>query len=109
MVKTDWGLQPPEGCLAAWGARAIYNNREVDILHDRQGTAGDPEEIKKLLKWLNSKGLTGFRKMLKKEDLLGSDNRVVTYKAGGYVIKANPRASYGYLYLGAWKENPEEL
>lgn len=39
-----WGLQPPEEATRAWGARAIYNERDkkrpLDFLPDRQQVSG---------------------------------------------------------------------
>lgn len=39
-----WGLKPPDDATAAWGARAIYNERDkkrpLDFLPDRQSVRG---------------------------------------------------------------------
>lgn len=39
-----WGLRPPEGATAAWGARAIHKERDkkhpLDFLPDRQSVSG---------------------------------------------------------------------
>jgi cytoskeleton bundling-enhancing protein CbeA-like protein len=100
-----WGLPAPEGVKASWGARAIYKAPTgIELLWDRQSIDGLVEERKELSGWINSKGLPGLKKLLKKTYLDGSENHEVEFKEDGYTIKANPRASYGYLYLGAWKE-----
>lgn len=46
----SWLLLP--GTKAAWGARLIFPD---DLVHDRQGTAGDKELADLTLEWLNSK------------------------------------------------------
>ena len=101
----SWGILPPDGVQVSWGARVIYTPPTgIDIVHDRQGVQGDGKELKSLVTWVNSKGLKGLKKLLK-TDYLGSDERrEVAFREGGYVLKADPKASYGYLYLGAWKE-----
>lgn len=100
-----WGIKAPEGVKASWGARAIYQApTSIDLLWDRQSSDGLKEDREALSKWVNGKGLPGLKKILKKDWLGGSEDREVEFKEGGYVIRANPRASYGYLYLGAWSE-----
>jgi cytoskeleton bundling-enhancing protein CbeA-like protein len=102
MLKLEWGLQPPEGVMACWGARAIFSRGTIDLLPDRQGVAGQQEDIKPLVSWLNSKGLPAMRKAVK---ALGADeHKEVKVRSGGFTLVANPRASYGYLYMGAWKD-----
>jgi cytoskeleton bundling-enhancing protein CbeA-like protein len=101
-IKLAFGLSPPPGVLAAWGARAIYQPPNVDILWDRQGYAGQAGELKKLQKWLEGHGLPALRKALKKDRLYTNESREVRIVRTKYTIVANPRASYGYLYLGAW-------
>ena len=53
MIDTNqfrWGMTPlPEGeLLAAWGARAIFQHRELDFLHDRQ-QAPSSEKLRAIL------------------------------------------------------------
>jgi hypothetical protein len=33
---------------------------------------------------------------------------VFEYMGNGYVLRATPKASYGYLYIGAWPTTPED-
>jgi hypothetical protein len=100
-----WGLPAPAGVKASWGARAIYKApTSIDLLWDRQSIDGLSEDRKALSTWINTTGLKGMKALLKKEYLPGDADREVEFKEGGYVIRANPRASHGYLYLGAWRE-----
>lgn len=100
-----WGLSAPEGVKASWGARAIYKApTSIDLLWDRQSMDGPEEDQEKLSVWINKKGLKGLKVLLKKNYLGGDEMREVEFRDGGYVIRANPRASYGYLYIGAWPE-----
>ena len=97
----------------AWSARAIYKSADfrgdgrgnygpiIDI--DQQGFTGEDRSIKALEAWLNTRGLNALRARLKLDYLDVAARREVRVERGGYVIVANPNASYGYLYLGAWK------
>lgn len=93
----SWGIKAPEGAKASWGARAIFQDGRVEIVWDRQGGTGDEE----LISWLNAKGIKQLRKLAK--DLASDEDREVRYQDGEFVVAANPRGSYGYLYLGAWR------
>lgn len=95
----SWGIQPPEGTDTAWGARAIFRGGVVDLVWDRQA-GGDAD----LREWLNARGIPQMRRMV--ADVGGSEDREVRWTEGAYTIVANPRGSYGYLYLGAWREGP---
>lgn len=97
-----WGLKAPEGVSVAWGARAIYRDMTIDLLPDRQSWIG--EDRKPLMGWLNSKGIEGIRKVCDDEYLTPDSADTVTFREGGWLIKASPRASYGYLYMVAYKE-----
>jgi len=101
----EFGRQPPVGYDGpAWGARAIYRGRAVDILPNRQGFAGPegkPREA--LLSWINRTALPKIRAMVKAQSLDGSTREVISFDSRGYHIEACPQASHGYLYLGAWE------
>lgn len=101
----SWGIPAPEGAKVSWGARAIYTAPTgIDLLWDRQSMDGLEEDRAALSKWINKTGLPGLKKVLKSDYLASDENREVEFKGGGYVIRANPRASHGYLYIGAWPE-----
>lgn len=118
-----WGLQPPEGASIAWGGRAIFERRYVravrrgrwaddklvigiDLLGDRQDSFGDPKDLVKLLRWVNTKGIRQIKKQIEQDGIDTSQNihLVCRDEKLGYVLVANPRASYGYLYLCAYQE-----
>lgn len=106
---SSWGIKAPEGVDTHWGARAIYNPpSSIDVLWDRQSIDGPKKDRDALSKWINKTGLPGLKKLIKKEYLASDESREVTFRDDGYVIVANPRASHGYLYLGAWPEGPRE-
>jgi len=126
-IFSRWGLPAPDGTPVSWGARAIYSpssyreegygkNRRtvndgpiVDILGDRQGFNGeDREAVLALQAWLNTRGLKALRERLKLDYLDVAARRDVRVERGAYVLIANPNASYGYLYLGAWKIPEDE-
>ena len=98
-----WGIHAPAEAKVSWGARAIYRAPTgIDLLWDRQSMDGLKEDKEPLSKWINETGLPGLKKILKSDYLAGDEHREVEFREGGYVIKANPRASHGYLYMGAW-------
>lgn len=125
-----WGIQPPNGTRLAWGARAIYKlhttpgtyrrrpgkrplmitrettTADIDLLWDRQGSVGaldvTDKERTAFDRWLNTKGLPALRRECVKQYITGDTDAVVTLTIGDYMITASPRASHGYLYIGAW-------
>lgn len=132
-LKPEWGLAPSPRAVVAWGARAIYKfgsrtervrrkvpksnpprykfvekyvtGADIDLLWDRQSMVGGTDKEREQLKrWLNSKGLKKLKKECEKRYLSGDADETVQVRDGDFVIMANPRRSYGYLYIGAWKE-----
>lgn len=131
-LTLSWGLQPPPGVRHAWGARAIYslssndtvrrNGRvvrrasttaQIDLVWDRQEALALPDAValadyeaacKALARWLNKTGLPALRRLCAKQYLTGDSDDTVEVRRDGYVLRASPRASYGYLYLVAYRE-----
>lgn len=127
----NWGLPVPDEMrdkiAATWGARAIYINRIIDLLPDRQSWAvasasqrqgagqrfrgplsgRDDEKLDRLKIWINAKGLPFLWKESK--TLYGDEDRTVEFKDGLYHIIASPQASHGYLYIRAWQLRSQEL
>ena len=100
-----WGIKAPEGVRVSWGARAIFKAPQgIDLLWDRQEIAGTKKARAALSNWINTVGLAGLKAELAKEYVSPRDHKDVIYRQGGYIIIGNPRASGGYLYLGAWPE-----
>ncbi len=98
----------PPGLVAMWSARAIYTVKPepfIDILPDRQYMYGENkgEEAKHLCEWLNSEGIRNLHAKCKELDVCPSESRVVEFRSKGFVIKGNPNASYGYLYIVAYR------
>lgn len=87
-----------------WGARAILDRHgNVDIVWDRQQMeGGDDLDRQRLAKWLETKGIPRLRRMLRKSPLGLYENDEVQVLQGGYILMANPKASYGYLYITAY-------
>lgn len=99
----DRGEQP----LVWWGARAIYRGAgfPVDYVHDRQQTMPydkNSVECKALWFWLDHYAKLDLATMLKKLVVTPSEERDVVIESHGFKLIANPRRSYGYLYIGAW-------
>ncbi len=124
-----FGLQPdlPDNAELRmyWGARAIIQKAEwgyktftrkgkpvrrytclwpqtLDLLPDRRTVARTAEQPDKdkFFKWLNKEALPKLRKWVETVDPTGAE--VFEYARSGYVLRASPNASYGYLYIGAW-------
>lgn len=114
MSRLAFGLQPPDGAIVAWGARAIFRNGSINIPRDRWDCIGQLKERKSFLRdvgahlplicesaheaWVNGdlqpdKG----GKVTLIDDPVEDDRHVV--------VEADTRASYGYLYLVAYKIN----
>lgn len=114
----------PDGVMVAWGARWIFPD---DMLPDRQGFQGlETADGQYLLKWLNggaiAKAKENVRKMHdpftyctakeKKNPNLprlfrDEDKEVVLFEDERGIIKANPQASHGYLYVCAYLQESE--
>jgi len=76
---------------------------EIDLLWDRQQGRGPDEGREALGAWLNSTALPWLRKECAQQGLEGSSSAVVSWDDSGYRIAASPNASYGYLYIVAYK------
>lgn len=107
----EFGLQPPKGTKVAWGARAIFKpihqNPMIDILWDRQDAFGPQEEREALVGWVKDRGLPEIERQISdhpKLFTLTREKALFKFREGDYVIEANPKASAGYLYIGAWKK-----
>ena len=130
-LTPEWGLPPDNYAVVAWGARAIYKfgsrqervqrkvpksdppryktvnktvtGADIDLLWDRQSMVGGTEKEREQLKnWLNKKGMKLLKKECAAERLMGDCETTVWVRDGKFTLYANPRRSYGYLYIGAW-------
>jgi len=98
----------PPNLDAMWSARAIYTTRPepfIDILPDRQCMYGDHrgEEAKRLCNWLNNKGLKGLQQVCKEQHIAQDESRIVEFQSDGFIVRGTPNASYGYLYIVAYR------
>ena len=102
-----------------WGARAILNEAHyegfglkmkriaayIDLLQDRQSFVGQEDPKKQeFVDWINKRALPSCRKWADDKWVMGDSREVFTFEEGEYVLKASPNASYGYMYIGAWKK-----
>jgi hypothetical protein len=131
--KHWFGLPVPEGVNAvrAWGARAILRNERVvkpvkrkgrtvghdydmkvsvDMVGDRSQYRGPDitsAEAKAFFKWIDKTGIPELCKAVQEAGLgLDEDRPITVGKTGDgpkYTLVANPRKSYGYLYVVAWE------
>jgi len=106
----EFGLkhQIPNDAVCGWGARAIQNGFEIDLLWDRQDCFAIGKDAEKLLKAVinerfNSILRETYRKKYAEGLLNGHEDKLETlYEDGGLVIVANTNGSCGYVYLAAW-------
>lgn len=103
----EFGLNAelPDDVTLAWGARLIFPD---DLVWNRQSVIGkDHPDCQKFGAWCDKHGVRGAlkeaRRLSEKRLLLPSDNRVVVlYEDEQGIVKGNPNASYGYLYVVAY-------
>ncbi len=107
--KVGFGLwsECPDDARAAWGARAILRDGCVDLLHDRQGSAGDDEDRRVFCKRVDAVlpvVLAKVKELCSAWHGMRHDeqNVFVLYEDDGVVVKGDTRASYGYLYIVAY-------
>jgi hypothetical protein len=102
-LRLAFGLRDiPADVTSAWGARLIWPN---DLVHDRQDLKGPTKGL--LAQWLNGGALRvaldNAARLARASELTQSEDReVVLYEDERGVIKANPQASFGYLYVAGW-------
>ena len=90
--------------LAYWGARAIYQNMNIDLVHDRQTWDADEtrkDEAEAFHNWIADHGIPKLRKAVKELAIYGDSTDVVKIEDGRYYLEASPQRSFGYLYIGA--------
>lgn len=79
----------------------------IDILYDRQDAASIPDaDIDDRLafeRWINKSAIPALRRLCVKDYVTGDSDQVIDISEGCYRMQASPRASYGYLYIVAWK------
>ena len=114
MIDTNqfmWGLHPlPEGeYLAVWGARAIFQHRELDFLHDRQQALGSEKARALLGKWIARTALPRLKKHIRENRWDSASREVFELNIGPCTLKASPNGSHGYMYLTATLRGSETV
>lgn len=109
--RLPYGLadEVPIDARAAWGARLIINmDGHVDLVPDRQGGIGEPDDRSELLAELNARFphadmVNRIRDGLRRyEFTTRTDERVTLFEDDTIMFVANPNGSCGYLYVAAW-------
>jgi len=106
-----WGLQDiPQGdYLAAWGARAIFEDGTVYFLPDRQDSLGEYDAREILGEWVIKEALDKLNNEIKSHHWNGSTEETFRYESHNCTLYASPRKSYGYMYLTAVLEGKKEI
>jgi len=117
-----FGLRVTEPHDAWLGWRAIFIGGHVDIIPGRGGSRGSEEDKKLLLAWVNKEILldppkgrkrkiktSRFKQMCEQAplELRQADDKVIEWvgAGGNYVLRCNPQASHGYLYIALFKRH----
>ncbi|MGU5638146.1 type IV toxin-antitoxin system YeeU family antitoxin, partial [Aeromonas veronii] len=104
----SWGLHTQ--VQPRFGARAIVERSGVSLLWDRSGVYGEADE-----QWITDIDtvLPGFierlSKLFQQGELLSDQDKLVTLQQGEWVCLANPKASYGYLYLDVYRQESDSV
>jgi hypothetical protein len=126
-----FGLPVPFGVtpVRSWGARAIlrvqvekkpvrvkgrirgYDLRSTPVIEfvpDRSQYRGPDREApgpeaKAFFKWIDKKAMPRLRKDADKLGLALNDELTLRVDEGPFHLRANPKKSYGYLYICAWE------
>lgn len=111
--KIPWGLKfaVPKDATLAWGARTIYRDGYIDVVHDRQGFIGPDEKSIKEFAILVQDALAIVKKRVlgkfesgDRDIDPGFSEEHILYDSEDLRIVGNTNASHGYLYLAAWKK-----
>jgi hypothetical protein len=129
-ISKHWFVLPvPENVkpLRAWGARAILREERIrpvvkakgkvkgddtvlkvtdETLADRaqyRGPGITSAESRAFFAWLDKTGMPRLRKLADDDGLRPDEDRIIAVDDGHYHIRANPRKSFGYLYITAWE------
>lgn len=99
-MQLSFGLNKeiPEHITVAWGARWIYPDDQV---WDRQDFKGiETPEGQQLKAWLDNGAIRKAMDKARRRPVSASeDHTVVLFEDKDGIIKGNPQASYGYMYV----------
>jgi hypothetical protein len=90
----------------SWGARAVFENESVHFLQDRKQAHGLEPDVAALGQWLDAEAVPALCRWAATAQPGGSD--LFVFRGSGYVLKASPCASHGYMYVGACREADED-
>ncbi len=102
-IIASWGLQTP--VQPRFGARAIVDRGSVSLLWGRSGLYGEADE-----QWLTEidrvlpQFIDQLSELFQRGELLTDQDRLVKLELADWICLANPRASYGYLYLDVYRK-----
>lgn len=107
--ELSWGLSMDMQCRCCYGARAIYDtSHNIDLLYDRQSYIGEQDDWTKISRWLNKKAMKSMRKYFRTNNIQTSASHEWRMDDGDLHIMANPKGSYGYMYIVAWMDKQTE-
>lgn len=111
MDEHKWGLwsELPKGASPAWGARAILKDGKMDLLWDRQTMTGNTVDRQEFSREMNKRILLSVHEKVeelhKSGVLRGNEDKLhILFDDETTKVVANTNASYGYLYLLAWRK-----
>jgi hypothetical protein len=111
-LKHGYNKGLPSGATTAWGCRAIVGDGfTIDVPPDRESGFGDHHTLTGYLRDHGGDAWTAKATALFEagEIFVGSNREVTLFEDDRAVVKANPRRSYGYLYVCAFfKPQPAE-
>ena len=101
-----WGECDPEAKVA-WGARGIVRGDSIDLVHDRMtwhGTTSGKDAFRaKLYDGALETMMSRFTELRRGGKLRGDESSTyILFEGNGLIIKANTRASHGYVYIIAY-------
>lgn len=105
MKSPRWGIANvvPDDATAYWGARGTLRGEVIDIPFDRQEWAGDSEDEEQLLAdWMYDIGWHRVETLA--ENLKGNSPEIKHIDCGMYHIRISIQASYGHVFITAWKD-----
>lgn len=92
-----------------WGAKARYYNYSFHLPTKKmQVVGGSISEQQAISQWVDAVGLPELRKLVEVEKLGDAEERVIIHRdiKARFIIFANPKESYGYLYICAIPYDP---
>lgn len=102
-MSREWGIHPgTENLKCWWGARAIANRGQLELLYDRQSSEFNCNENSKaeFIHFINGTIIPDLEQVVRKHK---TQKTHMSY-SNGVMLEFDDRNSGGYLYIGAWLE-----